>query len=693
MYQQIQQGPEKLSKSNPSSVVGLSAASAVDQQQSALDTLAEVSRRHLDYSSHRGFVEVCQAHKASYSISEEDFIAQIREGAGLNTVAESSLDLYAISGPIQQIPQTTDVPLTSTSALASSPLIEAASAANQQLELAQAQSGSSVDPQLHSMGAPVEALLNGTDDVDNGADIIAWKGVTAVGPQSTFGKLSMPSQEDTAGFGVLQKPTKQKSRSHFNDTRRKEVHDIRKRGACIRCRMLKKPCSGETPCSTCRSVESARLWKGTCIRTRLAEEFDLWSTRLFYTKAKIEVSSAIYGTEPHSLSGHIEARFAAASDLCLTIAAKGYGKPEASSIWLLEENGSISDEIGAYATLIAEVVINKEPSRCMRSTLQKARVLVSAEDEPAEKAAKTDNQNSPRASYSLQNHLLSNVVELWVLTRLLASPNEHVLGLRLKQMKPSRRVPEMTTPSEQNHDSSVEDLPSSSRSYALIGSQLMATIESRCCKLSKTVMNELERRLLQRQQVSRFSTFLAAVILLNSVERMTGLYRAFDTGEQVERDSYPGQFTTKTDHTASDAENFPPMEAAWGNMSYRVTDHPNFWPLDTPPALLWPQGLHFAVILTMLLRMRALPPKTNQTPEGTLAVVQDYALPVRVNGTPLKERLDDDSATAAEWLNPLNLRVDELLEKRDGHLPGLSDKVEGWDMRFVAKVLLPERMK
>ena len=49
--------------------------------------------------------------------------------------------------------------------------------------------------------------------------------------------------------------------------------------------------------------------------------------------------------------------------------------------------------------------------------------------------------------------------------------------------------------------------------------------------------------------------------------------------------------------------------------------------------------------------------------------------------------------SAAAWLDPLRLSVDSLVKKRDGQLPGKDDPVESWDMRFVAKVLVPERLR
>ena len=46
------------------------------------------------------------------------------------------------------------------------------------------------------------------------------------------------------------------SRARFDPTRRKEVQEVRKIGACIRCRILRKNCGKGNPCDTCRKVLS-----------------------------------------------------------------------------------------------------------------------------------------------------------------------------------------------------------------------------------------------------------------------------------------------------------------------------------------------------------------------------------------------------------------------------------------------------
>ena len=48
-------------------------------------------------------------------------------------------------------------------------------------------------------------------------------------------------------FGNSTKPTKPKVRGRFTAERRREVQEVRKRGACIRCRMLKKPVCVKSP--------------------------------------------------------------------------------------------------------------------------------------------------------------------------------------------------------------------------------------------------------------------------------------------------------------------------------------------------------------------------------------------------------------------------------------------------------------
>lgn len=79
------------------------------------------------------------------------------------------------------------------------------------------------------------------------------------------------------------------------------------------------------------------------------------------------------------------------------------------------------------------------------------------------------------------------------------------------------------------------DEVTNAESYGLLCNQLRAATEKRASQLSKSVMNDLERRLLQRQQSGWFETFLVALLLLNCVERTCWLFRSWDDENFAQR--------------------------------------------------------------------------------------------------------------------------------------------------------------
>lgn len=607
------------------------------------------------------------------ALAEQALIMQLQQAAGstahpFTTSAEpTGLCLYSTDAP--QMEQKFDFNALHAAETAPSPMVDTTPAITQPSgeEVRQAQINV-VDPQLGvtlppSIAPPDPAVGHASTDTQ----FMVWNPTDASGKQ-TFGTLSAPYKEPPPGFALLNQYTKKTARGRFSDSRRKEVQEIRKRGACIRCRMLKKPCSEGTPCNTCANVESARLWKGTCIRTRLADEFTLWSTSLFHSKARIEVPAAVQGLHQLALPGRMEARFFGVSDLCMSFAMKQYStsqevqqrldptsqqEGDRTCIWLLDEGENMCDKIEEYVNRISHARVGNEQSGFLRATLQKALDLL--EEEQAAQVNIVSEPQYGRSCYNLQSQLLKNIVELWVQTCIVTSPDTLELSLSYNAQKSPQHLPDTVTATADDQLPTTITIAPLSHSYELIKSQLLAATESRCAKLAKSVINELERRLLQRQQVSRFSTFISAVILLSCVEREAGFYRAFDDN---------GDFKT-----------------AFGFTS---------WPLGEPSHKLWPQGEHFAELLTMLLRMRALPPKTLQKPDGTLAAVQDYTLPVHVQGRPVKEQIDEQIKAAAAWLDPIKIKVHDLATKANGQVPGRDDGVNAWDMKFLAKVLLPE---
>ncbi|BCR97434.1 uncharacterized protein AKAW2_30753S [Aspergillus luchuensis] len=426
-------------------------------------------------------------------------------------------------------------------------------------------------------------------------------------------------------FGNSTKPTKPKVRGRFSAARRREVQEVRKRGACIRCRMLKKPCSGDSPCTTCASVESARLWKHPCIRTRIAEEFELYNANLHATLAYHDVSGIRNQIKFEHYAGRIEVTHFEESMVYVTFSGLQGHKAPASTLdpqlqalgdetqfqgplhelYLLDSDADdLPGKIEMYIKKTAPFFYEREASDFMRPTL-----LLAAE-----------------LSQQKKDVLLERVLELWIATHILAD-GELQWKTFCNPTLPPTSMHSLAQPSDDGR--TPIDSVTNSESYELLCSQLRAATEKRASQLSKSVMNDLERRLLQRQQSGWFETFLVALILLNCVERTCWLFRSWDD------------------------ENFAQR-----------------WPLDKRPPYYANQGDRFSDILHMLLKMRSLPPKATPRPD-----------------TGILKAVDGSDENAARWFDMIKV-TPLFLEQRQATVFDPTDS-RSLDLRYGAKLLPP----
>ncbi|KAJ5160354.1 uncharacterized protein N7482_007358 [Penicillium canariense] len=426
-------------------------------------------------------------------------------------------------------------------------------------------------------------------------------------------------------FGNSTKPAKPKVRGRFTAERRREVQEVRKRGACIRCRMLKKPCSGDTPCTTCASVESARLWKHPCIRTRLSEEFELYNAKDLHATLAYHDTSAIKNQiKFEHYAGRIEVTHIEESMVYVTISGlqghrasvsaldpqlQGLGDDQFSAppqeIYLLDSDADdIPSKLEMYIKKTAPFFFEREESNFMKSTLMLASEL----------------------SQTKKDTLLDRAVDLWVATHILVD-NEISWKTFCNPTLPPTSMHSLSQPSDEGR-LPIEDV-SDPESYALLCSQLRAAMEKRAMQLSKSVINDLERRLLQRQKTGWFETFLVAVVLLNCVERTCWLFRSWDN------------------------ENFAQR-----------------WPLDKRPPYYFNQSERFADILHMLLRMRSLPPKTTIRPDsGTLKAIEG------------------SDENAVRWFDMIQITPYYLEERANAMFDPQNSR--SLDLRHCAGLLLP----
>ncbi|UPK95160.1 hypothetical protein LCI18_006095 [Fusarium solani-melongenae] len=64
----------------------------------------------------------------------------------------------------------------------------------------------------------------------------------------------------------------QKKRKRFDDEGREKVKNVRKSGACFRCKVYKLSCDEKLPCTSCVKVKgSQKVYRGPCIRLNISE--------------------------------------------------------------------------------------------------------------------------------------------------------------------------------------------------------------------------------------------------------------------------------------------------------------------------------------------------------------------------------------------------------------------------------------
>ncbi|KAI9825072.1 MAG: hypothetical protein M1832_001392 [Thelocarpon impressellum] len=453
------------------------------------------------------------------------------------------------------------------------------------------------------------AFLDGAPEHETAADgMVVTRAATF--PRPIAMNPNTPQREFTSEFTTSPRSMRPKVRGRFTASRRKEVQEVRKRGACIRCRMLKKPeCSGESPCSTCRNVESARLWKQPCIRTRIADELELYSAGLHTVLAYHEVAQAKSGLqfEPSSIrirvTHHVESSVAIELGVLegrrrapeQVISANGdLRRTEGEGgIRLLDvEAEDVAGKLEPYVRSLAPTFFERETSPFTNATLSLASEL----------------------SNQKKDLLLTRVLELW-------SVNHILVDLEMRWHVLERKDAEGLSGGGQSNDETSRE------THRLVCAQLQSAVEKRAGQLAKMVMNELERRLLQRAQSGWFETFLVAICLLNCVERSSWLFQTWDSKEKGSK-----------------------------------------WPLDQRPPYYYHQGERFADMLHMLLKMRGLPPKTHaRAGDGVLTT--------------------DGDDTARRYLDSIALSKHTLDERQNAVFDPLDSR--SFELRFCAKLLAP----
>lgn len=363
---------------------------------------------------------------------------------------------------------------------------------------------------------------------------------------------------DTSDASIIGRP--RHSRSRFTPARRKEVQEVRKIGACIRCRILRKNCGRGDPCDTCRKVLAPRVWRTGCVRTRLHEQLDLYSAgvqvvlsqnRINLLKEQLQLTnngsvievSHFPEVEKRIVLGTMEALLEPNESQA---EARNSTDPFRQAIMIDQDTEDIPSKIETYMRDVLPLFIEREPSKFTRITLETAQQQQLLEEDD----------------------LLSKALELWGLVESIDRERQWTILERPAEENIAAR---WINEAQNENDADI---------YTMICMQLNAAAERKANGTSKSLLNHMDRLLTDSKTKVGFKMFLTALIFLNCVEKSTWAFKAWEQ-----------------DHLRPG------------------------WPLERDPSVFAQQGGNIAGLLKMLLAIRKALPHTMRDKDGKLAVM------------------------------------------------------------------------
>ncbi|RFN45275.1 hypothetical protein FIE12Z_10492 [Fusarium flagelliforme] len=348
------------------------------------------------------------------------------------------------------------------------------------------------------------------------------------------------------------------ARSRFTAARRKEVQEVRKIGACIRCRILRKNCGKGTPCDTCRKVLAPRVWRTGCVRTRLQEQLDLYSAgvqvvlsqnRINLLKNQINMTHDGTMIEvshfPETGKVIVLEALVALLEPSETLAELRGSKDSFFQVIMIDQDKEdVPGKVEAYMRDVFQLFIDREPSKFMRVTLDLAlQQLQESEDD-----------------------LLRKSLELWGLVESIDRERQwNVIERPANNSEEPRRIQE----AKSENDADI---------YTTLCMQLNAAAERKANNTSKALLSGMHRVLQDSKVKVNFKMYLTAVIFLNCLEKSTWAFKAWEQ-----------------DHLRPG------------------------WPLERDPSVFTQQGNNLSGLLKMLLAIRKALPQTHRDETGKLA--------------------------------------------------------------------------
>ncbi|KAI0165639.1 hypothetical protein GGR57DRAFT_129424 [Xylariaceae sp. FL1272] len=315
-------------------------------------------------------------------------------------------------------------------------------------------------------------------------------------------------------------PRHRHKRAKFDSTRRTEVREVRRIGACIRCRILRKNCSKGTPCGTCSSVLTPRVWRTGCVRTKLCDYIDLYTAGVQVVVAQQQING--FQTEYHLENTGVVVEVSHFPGHGVTFEVlQGYPKvdeeknsktaSEAPVIMLDSKREDIPGKVEVYMRSILPEYIAAERSNPVRVTL-----------ELADQIARETN-----------DELLKRSLELWGIVEMMDRERDWNMVAK----SPNPDVEDYWIKGETHIEG-----------YSNICMQLTAAAERKASSASNDLLNLIQRALQDGKTKLGFPMFLTVLLFLNCLEKTTWAFKAWDQENLRPKwplDREPGSYTNQ----------------------------------------------------------------------------------------------------------------------------------------------------
>jgi len=370
--------------------------------------------------------------------------------------------------------------------------------------------------------------------------------------QSAPPTVSSPVAEFSTESGNGKRVSKQRHRGKFDPDKKEEVRKVREKGACIRCRMLKKQCKEGVPggpCGPCADIQDARVWTIPCTRDRLDTAFYHFKSGIYSSLAYennittlkeslafgdpqvvIDVSqfpeSLVFGsfktrrvTSMSAVPGHEEDR-----DVLHTpegnMATVPSNIPIVAEVLILEhESDDVPSKI--YEYMMQAVALKKfiamEPSGFVRAVLETATTL------------------------SHKSDITKMALEMFAMVSILLE-EQLAWGMSIR--------------SHSDPPGSGTPISPDSESYRLIELQLKAAAEKKAGDLVEKVAGTVDRLLLLANSKGRYDLFIVGLLLLIVLEKATWDFTKWDRHDKPQHSwphdsKSPGDFVAQREYVAS----------------------------------------------------------------------------------------------------------------------------------------------